>query len=158
MNIGTRVDYFRKEHHHFLRFLDDWENALELTGSQDEQERLRGVNRLRGLQPQLQALRDHCTSEERNVEGPYHGHLEKGQIDALRTEHEQLARLLGDLFSELRFATLHEAERARMVGRHVAAFARRHILFEEELLAEIERKLSQEAEENLLLRYTQAPD
>lgn len=158
MDVGTRVDYFRKEHRDFARFLDDWELALELTASKDPQESLRGLNRLRELQPQLEALHNHCTSEERNAEGPYRAYLEKGQIDTLRTEHGQLTRLLGDLVSELRFATLYQTERACAVGRQVASFTRRHILFEEQLLTEIEQKLSKEAEEKLLLRYTQAPD
>ena len=158
MDVGTRVDYFRKEHQDFLRFLDDWERALGLLADKDAEESLRGLNRLRELQAQLHALRDHCTSEERNVEGPYRGYLEKGQINTLRAEHEELARLLGDLFSELPFATLYQTERVRMAGSHVAIFTRRHLLFEEKLLEEIERKLAEEAEQKMLLRYTQSPD
>jgi hypothetical protein len=45
-----------------------------------------------------------------------------------------------------------------MAGRHLAGFTRKHILFEETLLAEIEKKLAEEAEQKLLLRYTQAPE
>ncbi len=66
--------------------------------------------------------------------------------------------MLEDLFTELRFATLYQTERAINAGREVATLARRHIQLEEELLAEIERKLSEEAEQKLLLRYTQAPE
>lgn len=158
MDVGTRVDYFRKEHHDFLGLLDDWDLAVELTADKDERESLRGLNRLRELQPQLEALHAHCTSEERNVEGPYRAYLEKGQIDTLRAEHEQLSRLLVDLFTELRFATIYQTERARLAGRQVATLARKHILFEEKLLEQVEKKLAEEAEEKLLLRYTQSPD
>jgi hypothetical protein len=158
MDVVTRVDYFRKEHQDFLRFLGEWESALDVTASQDEHEVVPALERLRALQPQLQALREHCSSEERNIEGPYHTYLEQGQIEALRAEHQHLARLLSDLFSELRFATLYQTERARAAGDRLAEFTRQHILFEEKLLAEIEIKLAQEAEEKLLLRYTQAPE
>jgi hypothetical protein len=158
VDVVTRVDYFRKEHQDFLHFLGDWESALDVAASQDEQQVVLGLERLRALQPQLQALREHCASEELNIEAPYHAYLEQGQIEALRAEHQHMARLLSDLFSELRFATLYQTEPARAAGHRLAEFTRQHILFEEKLLAEIEKKLAQEAEENLLLRYTQAPE
>lgn len=158
MDVGTRLDYFRKEHHDFLHFLDEWEMALKLTSSEDERESVLGLERLRELAPQLRALQDHCASEERNIEGPYHGYLEKGQIETLHTEHEHLTRFLNDLFTELRFATLYQTEKARAAGRHVATFTRQHIEFEEQLLKEIEENLAHEAEEKLLLRYTQSPE
>lgn len=158
MDVATRLNYFHKEHQDFLRFLDDWEMALDLTASEKEEQRLQGIERLRELRPELQALRDHCTSEERNIEEPYRALLEKGQIDLLRAEHEELTRLLTNLFSELRFATIYETERARVAGLRVSAFTRRHISFEEKLLGEIENQLAQETEEKLLLRYTQASE
>lgn len=158
MDVATRMDYFHKEHQDFLRFLEDWDEALETTASQKPDECVRGLNRLREMQPNLKAIKSHCTSEERNVEGPYNEYLEPGQLERLKTEHRDLSRVLEDLFSELRFATLYQTDRALNAGREAASLARKHIEFEEDLLAEIERKLSEEAEQKLLLRYTQSPE
>jgi hypothetical protein len=119
MDVATRLDYFRKEHQDYLRFLDEWDMGLELTASEDENERLRGIEKPWGLQAEL---------------------------------------LLGDFFSELRFAAIYQIEQARTTGRRASEFARHHIQSEEKLLEEIEGKLAEEAEEKLLLRYTQPPD
>ena len=158
MDVGTRMDYLRKEHQDFLRFLEEWDQVLDQTASRDPEECVRGLNRLREMQSNMKALRGHCNSEERNVEGPYREYLEEGQLERLKREHHDLSRLLENIFSELRFATLYQTERTIAAGHEAAALARRHIQFEEELLQEIERKLSQEAEEKLLLRYTQSPE
>lgn len=158
MDVGTRMDYFRKEHEDFLVFLEDWDRAIEMATSKDPEECVRALNRLREMKPGMKAIKSHCTSEESNVEGPYHEYLEEGQLELLKKEHHDLSRLLEDLFVELRFATLYQTDRAITAGREVATLARKHIQFEEELLAEIERKLAEEAEQKLLLRYTQAPE
>src|SRR5579884_1342588 len=155
MDLGTRMDYFRKEHQDFLQFLNDWDRALELAASKDAETCVRGLHRLRELQPNLRAIQSHCSSEERNVEGPCRDYLENGQLDKLKQEHHELSRLLENLFAELRFATVYQTERALNTGRETADLLRLHIRFEEELLAEIERKLAEEAEQKLLLRYTQ---
>lgn len=158
MDVGTRMDYFHKEHQDFLHFLDEWDRALETTASKDPEQCVRGLNRLREMKPNMKAIKDHCISEERNIEGPYNEFLEEGQLDQLKKEHRDLSRLLEDLFSELRFATLYQTDRACSLGQEVAALARRHIRFEEKLLVEIEHKLAETAEEKLMLRYTQAPE
>ncbi|MDE3136374.1 MAG: hemerythrin domain-containing protein [Acidobacteriota bacterium] len=158
MDVGTRLEYLRKEHQDFLHFLEEWDQVLTQTASKDSEECVRGLNRLREMQPNMKALRGHCSSEERNVEGPYREYLEKGQLERLKKEHNDLSRLLEDMFSELRFATLYQTERAIGASHEVSELARRHIQFEEELLQEIERKLAEEAEQKLLLRYTQSPE
>lgn len=158
MDVGNRLDYFRKEHQDFLRFLNDWDLALDLIASDDSRKNLQGLNNLRALEPGLQAIQAHCASEERTVEEPFHAFLQKSQVETLQTEHEDLTRLLGNLFTELRFATLSQTDRALAAGHRVSEFTRRHIEFEEKLLAEIAQKLAQRAEEKLLLRYTQSPD
>jgi Hemerythrin HHE cation binding domain len=158
MDVGTRLDYLRKEHQDFLQFLEEWDRILEQTASKDSEECVRGLNRLREMQPNMKALRNHCATEERNVEGPYREYLEQGQLEELKKEHRDLSRMLEDLFTELRFATLYQTERAINAGHEVSVLARHHIQFEEELLVEIERKLAEDAEQKLLLRYTQSPE
>jgi hemerythrin-like domain-containing protein len=158
MDVTTRLDYFRKEHEDFLRFLEEWERALETTASKNPETVVKGLNRLRELQANLKAIENHCSSEERNVEGSCDEYLDEEKLEQLKKEHMELRRLVADLFSELRFATLYETEQAVATGREVAGFTRRHIQFEEKLLEAIEQKLSEEAEEKLLLRYTQAPE
>ena len=158
MDVGKDLDYFRKERQDVLRFLDDWDLALDLIASDDNRKNLQGLDRLRALEPGLQTIQAHCASEEHTVEEPFHTYLEKGQIEALRTEHEELTRLLGNLFTELRFATLGQTSRTAIAGRRVSEFIRHHLQFEETLLAEIEEKLAREAEEKMLLRYTQSPE
>lgn len=158
MDVVTRLDYLRKEHQDFLDFLTLWDEVLEQTASKDPEECVRGLNHLRELQPNMKALRNHCTTEESKVESPYHEYLEAGQFERLTKERLDLSRMIENLTSELRFATLYQTDRAIVAGREVSALARKHIQFGEELLQEIERKLSEEAEEKLLLRYTQAPE
>ena len=158
MDVGTRIEYFHKQHQDFLRLLDEWESAIEVAGSTDGEECVRGLARMREMQPELKEIESHCLSEERNVESPYRKYLQAGQMETLEKEHRDLARLLAELFAELRFATLYQTERAREAGRATAALARRHIRFEEKLLEEIERKLAEEAEQKILLRYTQSPE
>jgi hypothetical protein len=158
MDVGTRMEYFRKEHQDFLHFLNQWDQAVETTASKDAEQCVRGLHELRDMKPNMKAIKDHCTAEERNVEGPYREYLEEGQLDELKKEHRDLSRLLEDLFTELRFATLYQTERAVAAGREVSALVRRHIQFEEKLLMAIEQKLAEEAEQKLLLRYTQAPE
>lgn len=158
MDVSTRLDYFRQEHEEFLHFLEDWDRTLEMLGSKDPESIRKGLSRLREMQANLKAIESHCSSEELNVEGPYRDLLEKGQLEQLKKEHLKLARMIVDMFGELRFATLYETERARSAGHELAGFVRRHIRLEEKLLEEIAAKLEEEAEQKVLLRYTQAPE
>lgn len=158
MDVSTRLDYFRKEHQDFLRFLEEWERTLETLGSADPDSIRKALSRLREMQPNLKAIESHCSSEEMNVADPYRNFLEKGQLEQLKKEHLDLSRMVTDMLSELRFATLYETARARSAGHELAGFVRRHMRFEEKLLEEIDDKLSEEAEEKVLLRYTQAPE
>jgi hypothetical protein len=158
MDVGTQLDYFRKEHADFLLFLDAWDKALELAASPKDEECLHGLTTLREMQKDLNVIRNHCSSEERNIEAPYHSYLDGGQLEKLKSDHRELARLVTDLFRELHFATLYQTERARTLGRQVADFTRQHILEEEKLLDQIEARIAKEAEEKLLLRYTQSPE
>lgn len=158
MDVANHLDYFRKQHQDFLGFLNDWDLALDLIAGGDNDKTLQGLARVRALEPELQAIQAHCASEERNIEEPFHTYLPKNQVETLQAEHEDLTRLLGNLFTELRFATVGETDRALRAGRRVSEFTRRHIQFEEQLLDEIEKKLGQDAEQKVLLRYTQAPD
>lgn len=156
MDVATRLDYFRNEHEEFLRFLRDWELTLEATASKNLKEVALVLNRLRQLQPRLQAIRNHCVSEERRVDVPYREYLHPHEILRLREEHLALGGMVSDLFAELRFATIYETHRARAIGQEVVNFARTHIEFEKTLLDAIERRLSEEAEQEVLLRYSHA--
>jgi hemerythrin-like domain-containing protein len=158
MDVGTRIKYFHKQHQDFLRLLDEWESVIETAGSSDGEECVRGLARMRELHPELKEIEAHCLSEERNVDSPYRKYLQEGQLETLESEHQDLARLLTELFTELRFATLYQTDRARQVGRATSALARRHIQFGETLLNEIEQKIGEEAEQEVLLRYTQSPE
>lgn len=145
MDAAPGLDYFRKEHQNLLLFLGEWERALKTTASKNAAETVKGLNRLRELQPNLEAIRNHCCAEERKLEGAYSEYLEKGQFEELRHQHLELDQLLGDVLSELRFATVYEVERACWAGLELATCARRHIDFEEKLLGETARKLSEAA-------------
>jgi molecular chaperone GrpE (heat shock protein) len=158
MDVGTQLDYFRKQHADFLLFLDNWDKALQLAASSEDADCLRGLKMLREMQKDLEVIRGHCRSEERNIETPYHAYLDSGQLEKLESDHHELARLVTDLFRELHFATLYQTERVLTLGREFAGFTRRHILEEEKLLGQIETRIGKEAEEKLLLRYTQSPE
>lgn len=156
MDVATRLDYFRKEHEEFLHFLHDCEYTLKATVSRNLKEVAQLLDRLRQMQPRLEAIRNHCFCEDLGIEGMYGEHLAHDQLVRLRHEHFALGGLVTDLFAELRFATKYEISRARGTGQEVVAFARQHIDFEQELLEEIERKLIGEEEQEQPLRYFQA--
>jgi hemerythrin-like domain-containing protein len=158
MDVGTQLEYFRKEHQDYLRFLDRFEPALAELASPEDRACLHGLKALRGMEGEIREIASHCSSEERAFEEPYRSYLKQGQLDHLEEQHQELRRLAGTWFAELRFATLDRTQAALGVGRQLAAFLCRHITLEEKLLAEIERKMSEEAEQKLLLRFTQAPE
>lgn len=158
MDVGTQLEYFRKEHRDFLQLLDDFVPALGELASGEGRRCLRGLEALRGMEGEIRGIGNHCNSEERNIEQPYRAFLEEGQLGQLEDEHQELRRLVGTWLAELRFATLDRTNAAHRAGRQLAVFLQRHIALEEKLLAEIEQKMSEEAEQKLLLRYTRAPE
>ena len=158
MDVATQLDYFRKEHNDILHFLEEWARALDLVTSRDDERRLRGLNELRAIEPDLLAVRDHCSAEERSVEVPYRSYLEKSQLEKLTSEHQEIGKLVQDILVELRFATVDQIEGIRNSGRQLSSVIRDHIAYEEKLLMEIEQGLATEAEEKLLLRFTQSPE
>jgi hypothetical protein len=147
MDPVTRLDYFRKEHLDILRFLEKWEGAISLITSKDDERRTKALSELREMESELQAIRNHCSSEERNLESPYRSYLKKEQFHTLANEHQELGRLVQGILLELRFATMSQIDNIPGLGRELAEFVRRHIVYEETLLNEIEQGLSKPAEQ-----------
>jgi hemerythrin HHE cation binding domain-containing protein len=147
MDAGTRLDYLREEHLDILRFLDKWEGAVSLIASKDDARRTTALSELREMEAELQAIRNHCFSEERNLESPYRSALKKEQFHTLATEHQELGRFVQDIVLELRFATMDQTDNIAGLGRQLAEFLRRHIVYEEMLLSEIEQGLALETKQ-----------
>jgi hypothetical protein len=142
MDPITRLDYFRKEHSDILRFLEKWEDALILITSKEDEQRAKALSALREMESELQVIRNHCYSEERNLESPYRSYLKNEQFHTLGNEHQDLGRLVQGILLELRFATMSQVDDIAGLGRQLSEFVRRHIMYEETLLDEIERGLS----------------
>jgi hypothetical protein len=92
MDPFIRLDYFRKEHSDILQFLEKWEDALSLIASKDDVQRTKALSDLREMESELQAIRNHCNSEERNLESPYRSYLKKEQFHIQANEHGELGR------------------------------------------------------------------
>lgn len=144
MEFTLQLDYFRKEHQDVLGFLANWENTLRLLTSSRDTQRLNGLRELREMEGDLQAVKDHCSFEEHNLESRYRSYLQGKQLEQLMEEYEDIRRLVQDLHSDLQFASLETIEGLPEQGRRVAEVLRRHILLEEKLLDEIEQALTRE--------------
>ena len=145
MDPCLQLEYFRKENQDIHQFLEKWERALNLLASKGDAQRMVGLSELRNMEGDLLAIRNHCYVEEHNVETPYRAYLQKAQLEKLRSEHEELGRLVQDFHSELRFATLDSTKGIAELGRQLAVFVRQHTLFEGKLLAEIEQGRARKA-------------
>jgi hypothetical protein len=143
----VRLDYFRKEHLDILRFLDKWEAAVSLITSKDDERRTKALSELREMESELHAIRNHCYSEERNLESPYRSYLKKEQFHTLASEHQELGKLVQNILLELQFATMDQIDNIADLGRRSAEFIRRHIVYEETLLSEIEQGLALETKQ-----------
>jgi hypothetical protein len=141
MDPCLQLLYFRKEHKDIHQFLERWERALNLLVSKGDAQRSKGLSELRNMEGDLLAIRNHCYLEEHNVATPYREYLQKAQLETLKSEHEELGRLVQDLQAELEFATLDSTKGICELGRQLAKFIRQHTLFEKRLLAEIEQAL-----------------
>ena len=144
MDPITRLDYFRKEHLDILRFLEKWEGAISLITSKDDERRTKALSELREMESDLHAIRNHCYSEERNLESPYRSYLKKKQFHTLTNEHQELGRLVQDMLRKLQFATMDQIDNIAGLGMQLAEFIRRHIGYEETLLNGIEQGLALE--------------
>jgi hypothetical protein len=142
MDPATRLAYFRKEHLDILRFLDKWEGAVSLIISKDDERRTKALSELREMESELQAIRNHCYSEERNLQVPYRSYLKQEQFHTLANEHQELGRLVQNILVELQFATMDQIDNIAGLGRQLAGFVRQHIVYEETLLSEIEEGLA----------------
>jgi Hemerythrin HHE cation binding domain len=142
MDPVTQLDYFRKEHVDILRFLEKWDGTVSLITSKDDERRTKALSELREMQSELQAIRNHCYSEDRNLESAYRSYLKKEQFCTLTNKQQELGRLVQDMLRELQFATMDQIDNIAGLGRQLAELVRRHIVYEETLLNEIEQGLA----------------
>lgn len=141
MDPKTQLQYFRKEHQDIRRFIEQFAAALDHVNGKQDEGRRRGLDELRDLQAELQAIQHHCDSEERNLESPYGAYLQTHQLETLRKEHKRLGRLTLGIVAELQFATTNQTQNIVGLGQEFTQFVRQHIAYEETLLTEIEQGL-----------------
>lgn len=145
MDPNTQLQYLRKEHQDIGRFLERFGAALDLINGREDESRRQGLQQLRDLEAQLQAIQHHCDSEERNLEAPYGAYLQPHQFETLRQEHQRLGRLTQGIVAELQFATTNHIDSTYRLGQELTQFLGQHITYEETLLTEIERGLTAQA-------------
>ena len=156
MDLGSQLQKYRQEHDETLRFLKACESALDLAESQQDAERRRGLADLREMEKKFERIRQHCNEEEQNVESAYRLYLEDAALQRLSEEHGLLVRWNNDFCRELRFATIARTDEVVALGRQFLEVLRHHVVFEEGLLKQIQDE--KEAEEKLLLKYTQGAE
>ena len=154
MDLRYQLEFYRKEHDEILRFLKEWEDALNLAAGPGEEAPCQALQHLREMEPKLLEIRQHCREEEQNVESPSQIYLDDTALKRLRQEHETLEELSDCYRSELKFVCAPPpTDDLVSIGRRLLAGLRRHIAYEEGLLKQIEE--GSEAEEKKFLRYTQ---
>jgi acetyl-CoA carboxylase beta subunit len=154
MNLRTPLQHFHGEHAEIIEFLKNWEQALDLAVSADPEQRCQGLRWLREMRGRVTSIREHCREEEQSARSAFRLYLDDEMFEQLRTEHDMLERISDDYLEELEAATAPPpAERLVEIGRRLVEQLHRHIVFEEKLLEQACQ--SADAEEKLMLRYTQ---
>ena len=133
MELQQQLEHFRREHDAILRFLHEFEVALDATNGRG------GVAELERMENRLLAIRHHCREEEHSIEEPFQSCLEDVATERLRADHELFDELLISFREELRRSQIpfRAAELIRR-GRLLLGHVRHHIAFEEGLLKQIE--------------------
>ncbi len=157
MDLRSQLDMYRKEHDDILRFLKEWEGALDLAASADDATRCKGLTQLAEMEKKLLEIRQHCREEEKNIDSPFQIHLDDNAFAQLAEDHALLDELSEGYRSELKSLTTPPPTNDLVGrGRHLLGELRRHIAFEEGLLKQIED--GNEAEEKMFLRYTHSAE
>jgi len=131
MELQTKIKRYRSEHDQTLRFLKQWEEALQAAARADQEFRNIGLARLCEMETQLTALVRHCEEEEQE--------FDDRAIEHLQDEHAQLQELTGSYKRLLRVLCTTPATRSLVeLGQQLVAQLRRHIAYEEGLLKQIE--------------------
>ncbi len=157
MELRNQLQHFRQEHHEILRFLRDWDEALQLAASEKTDERRKGLAQLLEMENKLIEIREHCREEEHSVESPFQLYLDDGAFEQLRREHDLLEQLTEGYRSMLRLLTEPPpAQGLLRQGQRLLGQLRHHIAFEEGLLKQIED--GNAAQEKVFLRYTHSAE
>lgn len=138
MDLHTQIQVFRDEYGQILCFLDVCEGALDRAASPDYQERRRGLQEMRDMEPYLVCIEEHCRSEERVMEEPFGLHVGSTDLQSLKVQHETLARWRNDFRGELELASPKRTDALIRAGRKLIAAQRSLISYEERLLEQIE--------------------
>ena len=153
MDLRIQLQRFRQEHDDILRFLREWEGALNLAASETIELRRKGLAQLIEMESKLAEIREHCHDEEESIDSPFQLYLDDAALEHLRQEHDLLDRLSEGFRSELRLLTTPPpAGELAGMGLRLLEQLRHHIAFEEGLLKQIEE--GNAAEEKLFLRYS----
>lgn len=138
MDLRSELAHFRADHDEILRFLQQWEVALNQAASPDVEQRRKGLADLVEMEPRLLALREHCREEERE-DARLQLYLDEEVFSQLRSEHELLERMTQAFRDELRVVTAPPpVDNLVARGRELLSRLRYHVAFEEGLLKQIE--------------------
>jgi hemerythrin-like domain-containing protein len=139
MDLQLELERYRREHDQILRFLKEWEAALQGAASESDERRCQGLARLCELEPQLAAMVKHCEEEEKTLDSRFQLYLDEQAIEHLRREHAQLRELGRSYTHLLRILTATPPTRSLVdLGQQLVGQLRRHIAYEEGLLKQIE--------------------
>jgi hypothetical protein len=156
MRINDQVKDFPAELSEILDALNRVEEALGRAGSEDLQERLRGLLAFGALEQSLNGIAEHCQSQDHQAESSFRDDLNGAENLCMASEHAAIERLLHHFREELESATADAAAAIILLGRELTTQIRAHIRNEREMLERIETPGP--VTEEILLRYVESPD
>jgi hypothetical protein len=138
MDLHQEFESAHAEHADILEFLNTWEDALRLIGSEDYDTRCHGLRRLQAMEGKIVEIWEHCHKEEDDADSPLFRFAQAADLERLREEHFQLYRANYDFRREMEFTTSSFTGDLVLQGQRLLTALRNHIAFEEELLQHFE--------------------
>jgi hypothetical protein len=128
------------EHTDILEFLNIWEEALQLIGSDDCDTRCTGLRQLQAMEGKIVEIWEHCHKEEDEPDSPLFRFAAPPDRERLKDEHFELYRDNYEFRREMEFTTSSSTGDLVAKGQKLLTELRGHIAFEEELLRRLEHQ------------------
>jgi hypothetical protein len=138
MVLHQRIQYLRKEHEELEHLLDTLHEFLEMTGSENFEQRAKGLSELRAMDHHLTAILEHCHSEDRAVQSLYDRYVQDAERARINREHRELILLVERFRDELKFATVDHTITLTLWGKELVNRMHSHTAYEDILLNRID--------------------
>src|SRR5579863_7484351 len=117
MRLNNQVKDFQAELREILGALKRMEEALGRAGSEDFQERLRGLLAFGPLEQSLNGIAEHCQSQDHQTESSFRDDWNGAENLCMTSEHAEIERLLQHFRNELESVTADAAATITVLGR-----------------------------------------